>query len=180
MTPITGFEGLYVVDELGRVFSLPKEVPVGLNGGVKRLPLRELRGTRPNPRCGHLRVYLGKAGKKYPKLVHRLVAEAFIPNPEQKPFINHKDGNPANNHVDNLEWCTQRENALHAYQFGLSKPPGQQGERNSHSKLNDAAVCEIRRRHTEGKSCAAIAREFGLNPRTANAIVLRQSWRHVT
>ncbi len=55
---------------------------------------------------GHLRVVLCEAGKKQRVFVHRLVAEAFIPNPNELPIINHKDENPQNNNVDNLEWCT--------------------------------------------------------------------------
>lgn len=70
---------------------------------------------------GYVRMELYK--DKQPKMfnVHRVVAEVFIPNPENKPYVNHKDGNKQNNHVDNLEWVTQKENIEHAYRTGLSK-----------------------------------------------------------
>jgi topoisomerase IA-like protein len=126
-----------------------------------------------------LRVYLAKDGKKFPRLVHRLVAAASLPNPDNLPQLNHKDGNPENNHVANLEWCTERENSLHAYQFGLCKPPMQNGVSNSNSKLNEQQVREMRKRHADGESSASLARHFGVNPKTANMVVLRQRWAHV-
>ena len=71
---------------------------------------------------GYLKVNLYKDGIGSSKRVHRLVAEAFIPNPDNKPDVNHKNGNKHDNRVDNLEWVTKSENMKHAYQTGLVKP----------------------------------------------------------
>lgn len=69
---------------------------------------------------GYQRISLHKNGKRNDVSIHRLVAEAFIPNPENKPEVNHKDGNKLNNNVNNLEWCTHSENILHACRTGLN------------------------------------------------------------
>lgn len=66
---------------------------------------------------GYIRVSINE--KLY--RMHQLVAIAFLPNPEDKPHVNHKDGNRSNNHIDNLEWCTRSENMQHAYDTGLNK-----------------------------------------------------------
>ena len=71
---------------------------------------------------GYLLVDLYKDGERSKKRVNRLVAEAFIPNPDNKPEVNHKDGNKSNNNVDNLEWATKKENCRHAWDNGLVKP----------------------------------------------------------
>lgn len=74
-----------------------------------------------NPRTGYVQCFLTKDGRLVSRYLHRLVAEAFIPNPECLPQVNHKDGNKENNCVDNLEWVTGSENMQHAYKTGLSK-----------------------------------------------------------
>jgi hypothetical protein len=67
------------------------------------------------PKNGYFRIRLN--GKKYS--IHRLIAETFIPNPDNKPEVNHKDGNKLNNHISNLEWVTHSENTKHAFKMGL-------------------------------------------------------------
>ena len=73
---------------------------------------------------GYPQLTLYRNKKKFNKTVHRLIAEAFLPNPEQKPFLNHKDGDKANFQLSNLEWVTPSENSAHAYKTGLCKRTG--------------------------------------------------------
>ena len=94
--PIKDYEGLYEVSDKGRVRSI--------KFGKERI-LKPLRNT-----CGYLQVQLWKNGEKKNLLVHRLVAQAFIPNPDNLPQVNHKDEDKENNSVQNLEWCDGKYN----------------------------------------------------------------------
>ena len=96
--PIEGFPD-YQITSHGRVFSLK-------SGEFKELKSRKIRND-------YIRVALSKNGEKYYRYVHRLVAQTFIPNPDNKPCINHIDENKTNNHVSNLEWVTAKENMNH-------------------------------------------------------------------
>ena len=104
---IKGYEGLYQISNEGRVKSLQREI-VYKDGRKKVLEEKILRNILSD--LGYYHVMLSKDGVPKRYKVHRLVAKAFIPNPNNLPIINHKDENPKNNVVDNLEWCTQGYN----------------------------------------------------------------------
>lgn len=107
--PIAGFEEMYEISNLGRVLSLH------FRTRNNKLVLKGY------DRGGYRRVCLMMDGKRCFFSVHRLVAMAFIPNPENKPCINHEDGVRDNNRIENLTWVTNSENTLHAWRIGLKK-----------------------------------------------------------
>lgn len=104
---IKNFEGYYQVSNLGNIMSTGAKRKTNGTGNYDRG--KRLLKQYPNNK-GYMTVHLYKYGKDHQKLVHRLVAEAFIENPFQFEKVNHKDENPSNNRVDNLEWCTQKYN----------------------------------------------------------------------
>lgn len=116
---IVGYENLYEVSNLGRVKSKEK---LAWNGHHYRKLPSKFRSLRNGE---YLDVNLCKYGKVKRLKVHRLVAEAFIPNTENKETVNHIDGNKYNNRVDNLEWNTWSENTRHAIDNGLMVKEGQ-------------------------------------------------------
>lgn len=103
---IEGYEGMYQVSSMGRVRSLDRVKP-NSGGQIAKGSLKKF-GDNGN---GYKTVNLYKNNKSCMKYVHRLVASAFIPNPNKFPIINHKDEDKSNNRHDNLEWCTQKYNA---------------------------------------------------------------------
>jgi hypothetical protein len=116
--PVAGYEGKYMVSSYGRVLGLARKIKSKRNSlrhkGEKMLVLCK--------RNGYVAITLGDGnGNKKQVLVHRLVATTFIPNPEQKPQVNHKDGDKKNNRIENLEWSTPSENGKHAYAIGLNR-----------------------------------------------------------
>jgi len=112
---IKGYEGLYVISDEGQVESLPRTI-INKNGKKQYYPGKYLKMDRAP--TGHSRVTLSKQHIVNRFFVHRLVAEAFIPNLDNKPHINHLDNDPTNNLVSNIEWVTHSENMLHAQKQG--------------------------------------------------------------
>lgn len=112
--PVKDYEGLYEVSNLGRVRSLPRYT-------TKGKVLKEY----VNPHNGYCYVSLSKHNDRKPKRIHCLVMSAFCPVIKKPGYdknftIDHKDGNKTNNRLDNLEWCTQSENQIRAYELGIN------------------------------------------------------------
>ena len=111
---VKGYEELYKVSNLGKVYRI--------GGHVKRLnhlmyiPIKVMKPLDNG--MGYLRIKLTKGNKPKRVMLHRIIAEAFIPNPENKRCVNHIDGNKKNNLLSNLEWCTHTENAQHSIKIG--------------------------------------------------------------
>lgn len=152
---VKGYDGLYQVSNLGRI--------------------RRIHGKVLSPKPGKLgykivALHMNGYAKKY--LVHRLVAEAFIPNTDNKPYVNHIDGDKSNNVVTNLEWVTPSENSKHSYATKLREPI--RGERNSQSKLTDEEVDWIRKnviKKDKRFGCKALAKRFGVTEPHISCIV---------
>lgn len=106
----------YVINKLGHVVSVPR---MGTQGGTVKTWMAR----------GYEMVRLWENGRPKVKGIHRLLAEIYIPNPKNLPQVNHIDGNPRNNDLKNLEWCTNRENQRHAYRMGLRKIRSSSGEK---------------------------------------------------
>lgn len=119
---VRGYEGIYVVSSMGYVKSVKREI-IGVDGVRKPVHEKVLKASKSKSTERHplqrLTVELWKDNKRKRVLVHRLVAEAFVENPDNKPQVNHKDGNPQNNNYNNLEWVTNSENVKHAYANNL-------------------------------------------------------------
>lgn len=110
--------------------------------------------------------------------VHRMVAEAFLPNPNNLRDVNHIDGNKLNNNVENLEWASHPQNALHAWKNNLITK--NVGEAHHRSKLTNKAVLDIRKQMSEGISTRKeLAIKYGVDETTIRDIIVYRTWRHV-
>ena len=141
---VEGFVGYYQISNKGRLKVLGafvKNLGNFANGYVKKVNIKEINLDKH----GYCITKLCKNGNCVPRKVHRLVAKAFLPNPNNWPQVNHIDGNKQNNAVENLEWCSAAHNIKHAWETGLKNNDHLKGEKNPHAKLDADTVREIRR-----------------------------------
>ncbi len=157
---IKGYEGLYQVSNLGRVKSYHK-----FTNGVILKPKKN--------RYGYYFVGLCSDTKRN-HYIHRLVANTFILNMDNKPQVNHINGVKTDNRVENLEWCTNSENQSHAYKNNLKT--SMKGGNHIMSKLNEDQVINIL---NDGRPNKEIAKEYNVGRLAISRIKSGASWKHI-
>lgn len=165
--PIANFPG-YSVNSVGVVISFRPRNGVGPLLSFGRKLSYDVNS------CGYVRYGLYREGKLYRGVIaHRLVAEAFIPNPNGLKFVNHINGIKTDNAVDNLEWCSTKHNILHSRRV-LGKCVC---ENHGRSKISNSEAAEI---FSSNESNEALAERFGLNKSSIERIKTRKNWTQVT
>lgn len=172
--PIKGYEGFYEVSSHGRVRSLDRVVD-RCNWCPQNRQGKILKGTENRDGYIKVRLYKNSTGKVFS--VHRLVAQAFLPNLKKLSTINHQDGNKQNNRVDNLEWASYKENNNHAIRTGLKKT--KTGAQSQRAKLTQTQVNEIRKEYVprkRGKNTCTLAKKYGVSQKTIWNIIHNKTY----
>lgn len=165
--PVVGYEGWYEVSNLGRV----KRIKGGIGAKVGHILKPQI-----NSKWGYKVLSLSKKGQVKLNRVARLVAQAFIPNPENKPQVNHKDGIKTYDYVENLEWNTRSENIQHRCKvLGINM-----GEKSWKAKFNNKEVLRIKELLKQGIPQRRLAEDFGVCQRTISCINRGITYKDVT
>lgn len=173
--PVPEWEGKYEVSNAGEVRSLDRHV-VRSDSSSQTIKGRPM--SLSTSSTGYLVVRLSSTNptRRLTARVHRLVASAFLPNPEGKPQVNHIDSDRRNNRVENLEWVNGSENLTHGYHHGAVKLPHRFGESANSAKLTEDQVEEIRSALGRGEPKKSIARRFAVSPKTIRRINDGETW----
>ena len=169
--PLLNYESRYLINILGQIESIER---VSMSTGRQKIiNIKKVVLKIQTHKQGYLyyRLWDGLKYKNY--FIHRLLCVQFVPNPENKPYVNHKDGNKLNNNIENLEWCTSSENNSHARKMGLNKG---YGEGNRHSKLKEKQVIEIRKSNLTSMELSTI---YGVTKRTIEDIIKGRTWKYM-
>lgn len=171
---IKDYEGYYQVSNFGCVRSVDRVDIAGHRRTGKILKFNCSGSAK------YARYRLSKEGQKTNFDGHRLVAQAFISNPDNSPVVNHINGVKTDNRLTNLEWCTAQDNIKHACKMGLNNSNYQKGESNPQAKLSTFDVLEIKRLLIESKlSQREIASKFNISEGAIYNIKSGSNWKHL-
>ena len=166
--PVKEYEDFYEISNHGRLKRLARTWNSGIYGNAK-ISRKETITLGSLTSEGYYVFDLCKNGKSKKTKIHRIVAQHFLPNPDNHNVVNHKDGNKSNNHISNLEWCSQKFNNEHAYITKLRKP-----------KLTNEEVLNIRSLYETGNyAMKRLAEMHGVKYRTVWCIIHRKTWKHI-
>lgn len=168
---VPNFNGIYFASNTGIVKSVDHLCKA--KNGKQRTQIGRI--LKPSIcKKGYFQISLSLNGVRLHTSIHRAVALAFIPNPNNLPQVNHKDGNKLNNNLNNLEWCTNQENQVHAVKNNLVNH--NYGERHHMAKLKNSDILILIDRIKNGETMSAIAKEFGMSVTAVSNIYHKRTY----
>lgn len=185
---VVGYEGIYQVSNFGKIRSVDRHVTY-YNTFANKECVKFLRGKVLKLQVSKHGYYticattLDRDTVRKTISVHRIVAEAFLKNPENKPTVNHKNGNKLDNSVLNLEWATVSENVQHAYDSGLAHSVislfTRRGEDHHKVKLNNSDISRIKELRAEGLKLKEISSMYSVSFSLISQICRGEIWKHL-
>jgi hypothetical protein len=168
MKDIPGYEGLYAITKTGKVWSYPPK---------RNHPLKGMYMSVNKSGRYHF-IALFKNGTFFNGLIHRLLAQTYIPNPLNLPQVNHINGIKTDNRLKNLEWVTSQKNVIHANKLGLIAH--QKGSKHHHSKLTEEQVQSLRLEYKKGNvQQKDLAARYGVSRSAICNIISKKQWTHI-
>jgi len=185
---VIGYEGYYKISNFGRIMTVRRIENITKFGKATTMIINQRLGAITINKQGYPCAILTINGNTKRCLIHRVLAQAFIPNPENKKTVNHKNGIKCDNNLDNLEWATYTENIKHAYDNGLRKVSELQktkykmlytGEGSHRSKLKENDISVILSMRKDGISVKDIAFKYNVNTVTIYNVINGKRWNNI-